>query len=349
MLPVEAGITIRLAAAHGRIERVAITSTRLTQASRLLAGRSPSQVTALLPTLFALCGTAQGLASVTAFEHAFAIHPTPAQIAARRILLLVETVAEHCMGMLRDWPPLLDELPDLDHARRLRPLIAASRRYPDRDALSTLVRQLSAIAAAADTFAARLLDRIEKMGLSGFGATTLPPMPPGGPADLEQLLAEDRDGHFLARPDSGGTVLLTGPLARQWSEKSVGLARDAHGNGLLALLTARRVEVASSLQELARLVHDRAEGGGGDSGGEGSGCGLGVVEAARGLLAHRVEVADNRVLRYQILAPTEWNFHPDGPLVRGLTGAEAGADPAGRARLLAAALDPCVACDVIVE
>jgi coenzyme F420-reducing hydrogenase alpha subunit len=73
-----------------------------------------------------------------------------------------------------------------------------------------------------------------------------------------------------------------------------------------------------------------------------AGDGLGRIEAARGCLVHRVELREGRVARYQILAPTEWNFHPDGALVRGLAGRAAGDDAAWRARLLVAALDPCV-------
>ena len=73
-----------------------------------------------------------------------------------------------------------------------------------------------------------------------------------------------------------------------------------------------------------------------------------AVETARGLLLHRARVHDECVVDYQIVAPTEWNFHPDGALVRGLVGVAA-ADPAEllrRARLDVHSLDPCVACRV---
>ena len=53
---------------------------------------------------------------------------------------------------------------------------------------------------------------------------------------------------------------------------------------------------------------------------------------------------------YAIVAPTEWNFHPEGALVRGLVGSAAD-DAATLARathLLVQALDPCVACEVEV-
>ncbi len=74
--------------------------------------------------------------------------------------------------------------------------------------------------------------------------------------------------------------------------------------------------------------------------------GVGSAEAARGLLVHRVTIINGRVEQYQILAPTEWNFHPQGVVAQGLTaiagsGAE-GAELERLARLYITAVDPCV-------
>jgi hypothetical protein len=58
------------------------------------------------------------------------------------------------------------------------------------------------------------------------------------------------------------------------------------------------------------------------------------------------------VERYRILAPTEWNFHPQGPLIQGLRGADAhmGETLDKNAGLLISALDPCVGYELnIVE
>jgi Ni,Fe-hydrogenase I large subunit len=74
------------------------------------------------------------------------------------------------------------------------------------------------------------------------------------------------------------------------------------------------------------------------------------VETARGLLLHRARLRGGRVADYQIVAPTEWNFHPEGALTRGLEGLTANDTPTlvKRARLAVHALDPCVACEVEV-
>ena len=72
---------------------------------------------------------------------------------------------------------------------------------------------------------------------------------------------------------------------------------------------------------------------------------LAWCEMARGLLLHWVQLdADGAVQDYRVLAPTEWNFHPQGALAQALTSLPA-ADTAV-ARTLAAAFDPCVSCTV---
>jgi coenzyme F420-reducing hydrogenase alpha subunit len=74
------------------------------------------------------------------------------------------------------------------------------------------------------------------------------------------------------------------------------------------------------------------------------GRGLGWVETARGLLLHQIDLDGERVGRYRIVAPTEWNFHPQGSFaVAMLDGRESSAaDLQRRAQWLLQALDPCV-------
>ena len=77
---------------------------------------------------------------------------------------------------------------------------------------------------------------------------------------------------------------------------------------------------------------------------------MAAVQTARGLLLHRARIARGRVAAYRIVAPTEWNFHPEGPLARGLAGMIADDEPALErgATLVVQALDPCVACTIEV-
>ena len=82
------------------------------------------------------------------------------------------------------------------------------------------------------------------------------------------------------------------------------------------------------------------------------GTGVGLVEAARGSLGHWMTVRGGRITRYQIVAPTTWNFSPrdeagvPGPLERALEGVEVG-DAAARAPAIqhvVRSFDPCMVC-----
>ncbi|CAA7626843.1 nickel-dependent hydrogenase large subunit [Magnetospirillum sp. SS-4] len=384
MQGLEAGISLALGIEGGSVASVDIRSTRLVQASRMLAGRTPAQVIAILPTIFALCGTAQGLAAAAAVENALGQPAPPPQRMARRLLLLVETIAEHALGVLRDWPALTGTQPDLAAAKTLRPCLAATRRalYPDGDwarpgggrlavARPVLDEQISILSGIAerlfaaapdeccespDTFAAwvsrgegpaaALLNHIHRDGLDGFGRSPVHPMAESGPADLDDRLRADHDGHYAARPDCAGQPQETNALTRRMRHPLIAGLLERHGGGLVSRFAARLVEITASLREAADLAQDLCDAPGTDADLAGSGRGLGRVEAARGLLVHGVELEEGVVRRYQILAPTEWNFHPRGPLRHGLLGAGAGPGLERRARLAVAALDPCVACTI---
>ncbi|OIN94025.1 MAG: hypothetical protein AUJ20_02100 [Comamonadaceae bacterium CG1_02_60_18] len=77
----------------------------------------------------------------------------------------------------------------------------------------------------------------------------------------------------------------------------------------------------------------------------GPGQALAWCEMARGLLLHWAHcAADGSVIDYKVIAPTEWNFHPQGTLGQAL--AVLSSTDSDTARRLAAVFDPCVVCTV---
>lgn len=84
----------------------------------------------------------------------------------------------------------------------------------------------------------------------------------------------------------------------------------------------------------------------------GEAAGVGLVEAARGALGHWVSVRAEQIERYQIIAPTTWNFSPrdaadvPGPLEAALAGLDTGAMGAKSAALqhVIRSFDPCMVC-----
>ncbi len=83
--------------------------------------------------------------------------------------------------------------------------------------------------------------------------------------------------------------------------------------------------------------------------------GFGLVEAARGALGHWIKVKNGRILNYQIIAPTTWNFSPRdqegirGPLESALIGAtfrEDETDQPASVQHIVRSFDPCMVCTV---
>lgn len=82
--------------------------------------------------------------------------------------------------------------------------------------------------------------------------------------------------------------------------------------------------------------------------------GYGITEAARGSLGHWVRIKNGRILNYQIIAPTTWNFSPrdeqgtPGPLEQALVGTkvkESERDPVAIQHIVRS-FDPCMVCTV---
>lgn len=77
-----------------------------------------------------------------------------------------------------------------------------------------------------------------------------------------------------------------------------------------------------------------------------------LVEAARGSLGHWMAVRDGKIERFQIIAPTTWNFSPrdsfdvGGPPERALVGTDVG-DAGPRAvaiQHIVRSFEPCMVC-----
>jgi hydrogenase large subunit len=82
------------------------------------------------------------------------------------------------------------------------------------------------------------------------------------------------------------------------------------------------------------------------------GSGTGMVEAARGSLGHWLSIKRGRIERYQIIAPTTWNFSPrdsmdqPGPLEQALIGLPAGEGALPTVQHVVRSFDPCMVCTV---
>lgn len=360
--------------ADGHIRRVRITSTRPAQAARVLVGHTPTEAARLVPLLYSLCGSAQRIAVLQACEEAQQLKPGQARREARAFVLALESVREHCLRLLVDWPAALGLAPDHDTAaklfalqrivatgsagdhaadqaaRRLRKLVQETVLGPDWSGLAGA--DLAAFPAPG-AMLPRLLGALRANGWERLGAgADTPPLEELPRAFWHERLSGE-PCTFALQPDIDGTPRETSPYARRCGAPEVREATRRWGNGLATRLLALAGELNSLLPKLQGYLTRTDEAPLSDllDDDAAQGDGIGVVEAARGTLTHRVILAQGRIRDYALVAPTEWNFHPQGVAARSLAGLafESEAQCAAQARALICAIDPCVAYDLDIR
>ncbi|HJW25374.1 MAG TPA: nickel-dependent hydrogenase large subunit [Rhodocyclaceae bacterium] len=157
-------------------------------------------------------------------------------------------------------------------------------------------------------------------------------------------------------PRYGGEVMEVGALARQMVDGH-GLVRDYvghHGASVTARVAARMLELARVLPLMESWIRALVPGEPFCAQGHlpEEAQGMGLVEAARGGLGHWLSVKRGRIERYQIVAPTTWNFSPrdgegrPGALELALVGVPAGEGALPTVQHVVRSFDPCMVCTV---
>jgi hypothetical protein len=306
----------------GAVRAVAIASGAL-RGARAFRGRPADAVPTLAGSLFALCGQAQSVAATAALAAARG-RPGPLAAAVARPL-----AAERIAGLLRagvlDWPNggagMAAPLPLLPLRQALMEAARLQRGAGD-------VAALAAGMAALDPWFDHQAREAEAAPRFTDAATD--PLRPDDDAAVIAALRADPEG-FPRGPVLPGRRIETGAAMRHAAPFANAIARR---------LAARRADLAAALA----LLRGAAPAPGLlASGSPGPGEGWAAVETARGRLHHWACLdAEGRVAGYAILAPTDWNFAPDGPFAATLRGSALGAAAKAWAGRLAAAFDPCL-------
>ncbi len=338
---------------------------------QLLHGQRGAQVSASLGRLFTLCAHAHRRAAELALA---AAHPPTQLTAPAPVLLVLETARDHLRSIALDWPQRVpDAAPgaaSLDWLRGCPLPLVSAHAVSDADAAwKTLAALRSWLEnkVLGQGAAQWLIDQREPAALAHWCQThaerLLParclaawhPLASRLRPGLRSLDVLDADGavqtaqitqlaqmishvpDFVQHPTWRGQCAETGPWTRLRHRSA-----PAHPHSAWTRLSARwleLIELAGAMPEdmtplLASGALHLAPGQT-----------LAWCEMARGLLLHWVQLdAEGAVQDYRVLAPTEWNFHPDGALGRAVA-ALAPLETAA-ARALAAAFDPCVVCTV---
>ncbi|HUO54450.1 MAG TPA: nickel-dependent hydrogenase large subunit [Rhodoblastus sp.] len=320
----------------GVVETVEILSPRA-DPSPLFVGLKPEQAALLAGRLFSLCPSSQSIAVEAACDAASGFEPDPAALHIGSLKLLCERLGEMLRASLLDWPraapPAPDDVAYLRAAlRSLRALAEGQAAAPDLRA-ATDALGLGAERDEGSFFARQIAE-----AQADDACCALWPGPP-------DFLCADDDADVRAAMRDNPAFSRAPSLPGRCPETGASARRGGSAAAFAKRLAARLADMASTRDAIETLLAGGAAPGSLLDAQGGGGEGFAAVESARGRLYHAVRLDQTgRIVNYQIVAPTEWNFHPDGPFARALRGARIGAGEAAKQRIerLAFLFDPCI-------
>jgi len=376
---IDAGkLHITLNYAAKKVQQVNIQSTRPLHISRLFIGKTPEQTLTILPLLFNVCGVAQSFAAVTALSNALNKKENMALTLARQMLVNVEMLREHCWWLLinRDKTQLAPFMQCLNSFKSAlfvngNAFNLNSQLQINEKLLENLILQLEnslnqnfaeqrldflAIKNADNllqflknnaSIPANLLNELFERQYQSVGRTEFSLLPELTEVELNDYLTQQNADELSRFPTWKNQCYESSCLNRQQFNPLIADLLQKYGNGLLTRFAARLCELANladvikqnaaALKMASPLIDSKS-------------C-LAQVQTSRGLLIHCVELHHGVIKNYQIIAPTEWNFHPRGVVALSLQQLTASNTTLlqQQARLLINALDPCVSFEVLIE
>jgi len=352
--------------------------------SPLLNGQAPEEVMPLVSALYGVCANAQAHAAVLALEAASGLTANAETQRARALVTCMENLRENILRIALEWPKLtgcepngVAVRPAVTFLPRIRlalfdgmdPFALDAAAKSDRKAALEIIADAERLLQDV-IFGEPLAFWLSRRGHVGHIDWCVTAKTPAA-----RLIAHLADCGWMHRADIDcGSIGLPGADAAQlWPRRFAregGLApfsteagvpettlfsRRA-GDGVVASLknAGLGARFLARLADLARLPGEMRALLDGDCAPKtvseyADGAGIGIVEAARGLLLHVVRLHNGQVDRYRIVSPTDWNFDRQGIAARCLATLDGHHDEDERvalAHLIVNAIDPCVAYEV---
>jgi len=365
----------------GHSTQVNITSTRPVTSTRVFLGKTPEQVLNMVPLLFTLCANAQAYAALLACRSALGIVVAPEVDAAQQLLVQLETLREHAWRILLDWPKFVGLSPNkiaiaallkfdglfkqalFKHGEAFK---LDSELNKESAHITQLINELEVLinetifngglaeflklaseAQLADwiidnSVSAQLLKKIYNKNWAAIGQNNMACLPELTAIEVHNQMQQQGLVEFVKLPKWLGSCCESSLLNRQLAQPLIAGLFIQYGNGLLVRLVGRLSEVAGITANMRQQVSGNSISG--FESAYNDGIGLAQVQAARGLLIHRLVLQQGQVYDYHIVAPTEWNFHPDGVVAASLKQLRATDvdELHQQAEWLINAIDPCV-------
>ncbi len=320
--------------------------------ARVLSGQTGPALVRLLGNLFSLCAHAHQRAAALAWNAACP-QATPMPVPPLAVLRL-ETARDHLRSMALDWPQRLAlEAPQAQALLALAtcPLMQATPSQVTATQTSQLLAEMPCWLqarglVAVDSLLPILNDRSAQLKGLRPVCHALDVLHPNAGEQAARLreLAQSLQG----QPEFAQTPVWRGHCAETgaWTRLRHPTQADTSPPSAWSRLSARwheLVEIAHAAPLAEAATHDPLLSSGALALTEGTA--IAWCEMARGLLLHWIQVDEQGgVVDYRVLAPTEWNFHPQGALANALTALAPG--DVASARCLAAAYDACVDCQI---
>ncbi|MCF6318347.1 MAG: nickel-dependent hydrogenase large subunit [Proteobacteria bacterium] len=359
---IEGQINIDVFRQNSIVTEVKVTSSRPLHAAQLLLGKTPEQALTIVPLLFNICGIAH------AYNARKVLHlDNHENDNLYKLLVLAETLKEHLLRIFLDTPKLLAikasnaDLPFISQiVNKLKGLILSKdckqsikqfideiegylKKHVFKQSINqwlklTSTKSLLNWAKQTDTISAQSIAEIHSNNWQHQGHSEIKALPKLPAQELLHKLNDNTAKDFIAYPTWNKQPHETTPLTRQLDKALMQDVLARYNGGLLARWLARLLEIAQIPSQIRALLTEPTDNT------EQNTIAIAQVEAARGRLIHRAEVTDNIIQNYQIVAPTEWNFHPRGLIVASLQNINTNStdEYSKIAHLMINSIDPCV-------
>ena len=365
-------LNIKIKWREGVVEQVDLTSSRPQKVTSLFNGKLLLDLLNLIPMLYSLCGIAQKIAALRAAENALDIRVSPEIDQGRNLLVQAETARELGLRLFADWYPdergVKAELMkwfagvknEYDWALQLNPISSRSVNPTDvadklhailEPALSKKIASETEENDKGDILESSVLQSLKAELESFFSSSQLVELKRGCPdLDIEdptvqhkisESLKSSKAYQFCAAPEINGEKFESSVYTR--SLRFNKLKNKEFNGGVKALLFR-----LNALECMLRSMPEQIKSGSKSSLIYSDETGMGIVQAARGVLIHHMEldghsVSDSVITDYKIVAPTEWNFHPQGTFVKMLEGSRVSLEQLPiLVESLIRLIDPCV-------
>lgn len=329
--------------------------------AQILKNKTPAQVLQIVPLLYSVCGHAQVAAAGAVLQAARQNDAVVSALDDERAIVC-EAIQEHLWRILVDWPKVLN-LPQQERLfagwyALLRRIAAGETnmdvflREFERDALGMPVAEwrgldshdkLQAWLSQAHGPVAQVLLEVNALQQDGAISTGKRSLPAWTAVEASRACAGKWNATFSAKPDWLGEPTETGAWTYYTDNKLLHDVRQQGGSAILIRLLARVLDVVEMASGSASARLDAASPAPGE--------GIAVVRTARGLLMHHVRLVAEQVMEYEIVAPTEWNFHLEGVFAQDMCElvVHDAAHLKRMAHIEALSLDPCVAYEIEVR